>query len=272
MSGDTNREEPTTTQRSHLLGVYCHAGEIELTDAAKEFFLESHDAIHFVATPYMLADKMDQTLKILFDVIPNFNWDESKFVDYSQKMKNYDQVGFDMLVARIIDLYMCYISELLTSILSKNKKMLKSSKTIKFDEIIDHDDINSLIGVIVEKVILDLSFKGFKELSDTVQKDYGLSLISDDDELQKMTDANEFRNLFVHNRGIVNRLYLNRVPTSSLNIGDRVHAKNGDFVPLIAEMVLKLDNRARDKFSLEISNKTLDNSRCFDVGIKGDNS
>jgi len=245
-------------EQLHRLGIYCRPDLPGMTKAAQDFLSVSHEVVHFIFIPYSIADDLDRTLELMKSTTKS----DIKLINHRKLMDSFDPIAFDLLNARIIDLFLSYISDLLAQIFLKNPRMLKSDKEFTAEEILSHNDYADLVNMIAEKTVNSLSREGFVSMSALIEKRYGLTLVADKTEFEEMLLANEFRNLYVHQRGIVNNTYLKRVPNSKKNTGDELHTSGLGWISLVAKIVLELDKRVIDKFSIEPSANSTVVRRC----------
>ncbi len=254
----TQRTSMDDHEQLHRLGIYCRPDLPGLTKTAQDFLSSSHEVVHFIFAPYSIAEDLDRTLEIM-KLTPK---SELKLISHGKLMESYDTVAFDLLNSRIIDLFLTYVSELLALVFLKNPAMLKSEKQFTAKEILNSRDFAELVNLIAEKTVNSLSRQGFSSMSTTIENRYGLVLVPNETEFQEMLLANEFRNLYVHHRGIVNNTYLTRVPKSNKVIGEELHISGLGWIPLVAKCVVELDERAMNKFALEPSSNSTVVRRC----------
>jgi hypothetical protein len=112
--------------------------------------------------------------------------------------------------------------------------------------------------------VLDLSFKGIFALADYLKRRLSLELFDSEADLERVVRIVEYRNLFVHNRGVVNRLYLSRVPTATEKIGEKIHLTphqvTDDVVYLMAN-AKAVDAKAVAQFGIPAAFYQLNRSR-----------
>ena len=257
---DIEKVEPNveTEERAKMftLGIYCHFSAVEITQAAREFFIEGHELLHFIGAFYVLAKKLDTTLDDLCIMGGAMIGDGSaiprdSMMVYADATKPYKAISYDLMHARIIDLFLNYLSELFALIYIARPEMLKSSAEMKVDEILEHSSMDELIESIAEKKVNDLAYLGFEKLNKTIESQMGESLVPDPDDYRKMILAIEFRNLFVHNRGIANKTYLNGVNDKSIVLGQKITSRKTDWLDTIAKIVLDIDSRFATKFGIQ---------------------
>ena len=155
-------------------------------------------------------------------------------------------------IARGVDNFLTFISDLLATIYRIRPEALKSSESIKLEVVLSHSSMETLVQELVERRVNQLSYQGVRELSKYIEDRLGLALFSNSKELERAAGIVDARNLIVHNRGIVNRLYQEKHPTSKL--GSRlcfsVETIFSD-LELLFLTVCNADQRATEKFGLE---------------------
>jgi hypothetical protein len=90
-----------------------------------------------------------------------------------------------------------------------------------------------------------------RDLSDDLSRRLGIPLFENEAALLRAVRLIESRNLIVHNRGIVDRRFKERVPDSPATIGKRLPLpKTGDELNFLIASVRRLDNLVAKKFDL----------------------
>jgi hypothetical protein len=184
------------------------------------------------------------------------------------------QLVLETWLCRAADNFITYVTDLLTLVFRAKPEAMKSDAQATFHEIFTFDSLDELRHYLVEKRVLSLSFKSFSDLSDQMEKQIGLPISEQPGEVALGAFVMELRNLITHNRGRVNRLFLeklglaeklrpktgadekpilNKLISRELQVGQRIHL-TGDEVIMAAEvfkeMATRLDARAAEKFAL----------------------
>ena len=131
--------------------------------------------------------------------------------------------------------------------------MLVSRDAITVDFALQYATRQELLEALTERKVLELSFKGMRELNKHMQSQYSFSLFDEETDLERASFLIEKRNLVTHNRSIVNRRYLQRVPSATEALG-----KSLRFDPLeilkeihfLTSAARAIDHRARKKFGI----------------------
>lgn len=165
----------------------------------------------------------------------------------------HDPTFLEIILCRGVDNFLTYVTQILTLIYRTKPEMLRSSDKIRLDYVLEHQNMEDLIHDLVERRVNDLSYQGMRKLNTYLAEKIGFQLIPNGQELDKTVRIIESRNLIVHNRGIVNELFLSRVPSSKESLGDRLKL-DSDFIFLgqkfLCERVQHIDFNAVMKFSL----------------------
>lgn len=158
-----------------------------------------------------------------------------------------------MFFCRAVDNFLTYISELLTLIFTVRPETLRSSAQVRLDYILQFDSMPDLLNSLVERRVNELSYQGMEELANELRDRVGLQVFRDDALRQTAVRLIETRNIIVHNRGIINRHFIRRVPEAAAELGRSV-ALTGlaifDDIYDLAGVAFDLDRTSVKKFSL----------------------
>ncbi len=163
------------------------------------------------------------------------------------------QLFLQMMLCRAVDNFLTYISELLSLIFGTRPEMLKSNETARLEMILQFKTMEDLVGALVERRVTDLAYQGMRDVSKDLSKRIGFELFLNPEELELAVRIIEVRNLIVHNRAIVNRLFLSRLPDYPTHLGDRLELEGKSVledIEFLARSVSGIDMRAIEKFSL----------------------
>ena len=244
--------------------------DYSVTSSCETFSRDVDQHIRFLEITLQLAHFIDvQFAPLLRSVValleletiadsdePRYNLDTMKTVlDQMPKMidrfQSFDQVWLGSL--HIVDFFLTYLSALLTEAHRTRPEMLKSSESVTFEEILEHQTMDELIMSLIEQKVTKLSFKGMETLAKDVEKTTRFRLFPQQEDLDRAIRIIEVRNLLVHNRGIVNKIFLSRVQNSKLELGNTILlepssvAKDMDF---LIRSAIAIDRRAADKWCI----------------------
>jgi hypothetical protein len=147
----------------------------------------------------------------------------------------------EMMFARMVDNYLIFLSDTLTELFTAQPAMLRSSKPVPVEDVLDHPTMEEFIAAYAEGKVRELSHKSLPELSRYFER-HKLPLAPSDADLEALADLVLKRNLIVHNRGVVDTHYKRAVSSSSLAPGDTLGLEHID--PREAGKVLSRSVRA----------------------------
>jgi len=152
-----------------------------------------------------------------------------------------------------VDNFLTYISEVLTLIYRTKPEALRSSQTIKTEEVLRHKCMSDLVSALAERRVYELAYKGMADLNGELSRTLGFQLFTKASELQRAVTIVELRNLAVHNRSVVNAVFLSRARLKGLKVGKEI-PMNAEMllaaVNFLGAIVTGIDERAGEKFDL----------------------
>jgi len=168
-------------------------------------------------------------------------------------LKRFSRFVMEMMVIRGADNFLTYVSELLALVFTSRPETLKSGETVRLEEILQHPTMDDLVTRLAERRVERLSYQGMKDLQKDLAEKLNFEIFPSSGPLSRAVRIIEIRNLFVHNRGIVNRTFLSRTGDSSLAIGSLFKLSPHSVISeldFLAQSVLDIDERAALKFGL----------------------
>jgi hypothetical protein len=160
----------------------------------------------------------------------------------------------EMLFCRGVNSFLTYIADLVTLIYGKYPKMLQSDKQMTYRFCIEHHIAGDLISAIAEKTVMELTHQSLDVLAKYFEKKLDLVLFTKKADLAKAALTVDIRNVITHNRGIVNRFFMQRNPRFADDLGKRVvlsDEERGEMLNTLGYCARQLDVRAIKKFGLE---------------------
>jgi hypothetical protein len=186
------------------------------------------------------------------DSRPGRNAKEIVLFNAHQEFRKYLPLILELLITRATNNFLTYISELLTQIHRTRPETLRSSETIKFEDVLKHSTMDQLIYALVEKRVESLAYKGMEELNKDLNAKMGLSLFPDHDDLRRAIQIIELRNVITHNRGLVSQKYKRRTDTNQ-KLGSKVKLHYRSIfsdVSFLRKNALDIDREANRKFEM----------------------
>lgn len=231
--------------------------------SAKDFYIEHKKLSEFYFFVFGLAFKANDFQRELNKRLSDLHTDK-KLKDYyleqSKKqsielitMKKHMDMFKEVLYVRNVENYVNYLAGIMHQIFIAKPMTLRSSENITLAEALSQETINDLVLFVAERKVNQLSYLSLTDLSDYFNNRFGLSL-ADKTDLQNLFVAVEIRNLFVHNRCIINNRYINRMKIAEENIGKKKIIENDELQELLSLLfncVNHLDNKIKSKFRIK---------------------
>jgi hypothetical protein len=167
-------------------------------------------------------------------------------------LKKHFQVLFEMLICRHVDNYLTYLSNLLFEAFKVRPELLQSSAKVDVNLIIQQRSMDELIRILAERRVEKMAYEPFNELRKFFRSKLGIQIALDDD-IKRLTEAIETRNISVHNGCVINRRYVNRLRLESSLIGTPKRLTIEDVEPLgilLGDLVKDIDAAACERLEL----------------------
>ena len=145
-----------------------------------------------------------------------------------ERLAEFSSIQSRNITISLVDNFLCYLSEIIQNVMIKRPEILRSSESIRFDEVLQFSKFADLKQYIVDKKINELSYRGMGEFESYVQSRFGIDLFASDEERSLLTIFIESRNIITHNRGVPNDIFMKRIRNHSheqfsFTSGKRVH-------------------------------------------------
>lgn len=254
---DTKQE---TTANEALIPARTAANQI----CTAQFFHFSRMQEHIFEFLYFgahLATRADQVKSIaekalgLVDGTHNRGIEDNNDGLMFSKFKEFGRLMSENMCIRLADNFACFLSESVSVCIQKRPELLRSSETVKLDEVLRFSNFRELTSFLVDKKINELSYGGIRELEQFFIERTGIELFIDDNTRSNTIILNELRNICTHNRGIVNDLFIKRVGklnhSYTFETGKRFHIDYDCLVRIANCMrsnALRLDCEVSTKF------------------------
>ncbi len=167
---------------------------------------------------------------------------------------------YEMMLCRFVDNFQTYITEILTEIYSNHPDLLVQSGIklqLTTDNVFSSGSLKELRGRVIEQHVRGLIYENFAKLVKTLADPTQLKfkLFTSTTEIAFASSFFEVRNLLVHNRGVINHTFLDRVRIfRNIQLGQRPNV-DPRYLHRVADFVfhnaLEIDKRAVKQFKLE---------------------
>lgn len=145
----------------------------------------------------------------------------SKAISEALKVtEKYPKLVKTMSLVYAVALLEVFISESTRSVMSYKKEIIKSSKQVTFETILEFKDLNDLHVYLIDRELMELGYKSFEGQCSYFEKRLGIDFSKAPTGSDEVNEICMTRNLLLHNKGIVSRAYKEAFPKSVLNIGD----------------------------------------------------
>ena len=233
------------------------------SDPCKLFFCDYVRYMNFVDTIFRIARTADQSSRGLTvalsalsppkEVAGTLAAAAEEGIGADTLLGIYAPLVAEMLWCRGVDNFLTYVGQLLGLVFCTRPETLRSSKTETLEAILRFKSMEELVDHIAEKRVYDLTSKGMRALRGTLLRELGFDLFPVVDRLDRAVLIIEDRNLIVHNRGVVNEVYVRRTAAEWAKVGGRqivglVCAQR--CMRFLAHAAADIDQRALGKFGL----------------------
>lgn len=160
----------------------------------------------------------------------------------------------EMVFCRGVNSFLTYLADLMTLIYEKYPKKLPSNKQTTYRFCIEHHMAGDLISALAEETVVGLTHQNLDALAKYFNKNLDLVMFTKDIQSANAALCVDIRNIITHNRGIVNRFFIQRNPQFADDIGKRVvlgERVSREMLGTLGYCARQLDLRAIKKFGLE---------------------
>jgi hypothetical protein len=151
----------------------------------------------------------------------------ARFYERWQRLQNqFPDVLLETVFVYRVALFTAFLTDMLSATLLSRPEMLKSGKTLSYEEIVELPDRAAVIDLIVQRELTDFSDNSVQDQARWIYRHLGLPLFTDDAQLVRVNELSARWSLFVHTNGIVDQNYLKRVPQTPHTSGERLTVTN----------------------------------------------
>ena len=172
----------------------------------------------------------------------------------ASQMDIHSSILGEMVFCRGVNSLLTYLADMMTLIYEKYPKKLRGDKQTTYRFCIEHHLAGDLISALAEKAVMELTYRSLDDLADHFKRDLDLLLFTKDAQSANARLCVDIRNLITHNRGIVNRFFIQRNPRFANDLGKRVVFGEQNREEMLGDLgycARQLDLRAIKKFGLE---------------------
>jgi len=162
------------------------------------------------------------------------------------------------MIIRLVDNFMSFLSETLQACMSKKPELLRSKEQIKTEDVLRFTNRRELVDFLVNRKLNELGYGGLRGIEEFMDQRLNVRLVKSDDERALLSIAIELRNIYTHNRGVANELFLSRIAEHEHAYkfiqGKRFHADFDQIVRFannLFDIAIQLDGQVLTKFGLQ---------------------
>jgi len=158
----------------------------------------------------------------------------------------YERTLATMMYVKTLDNFQNYFKDILSEIVIKEPRILKSKETESLDFILSFDNYQSLINAITEKKIESLFYQNIEGIQKFFNEKINIKIFKDKSEQINLLIKQ--RNLAVHNRSKISKDFIQQFPNENF-LENKYLDFNFDYVVKIVTSLYKLINELDYKFS-----------------------
>lgn len=217
------------------------------TKAAQSFYITFASVIRFgsyvIGMALNIAHSSETAREVLYDTS---HTDEERLqyqpsddpVEPIVELAFHRQTLLELLLVRHIENYLNYISSLLFEIFIQRPECMKSGEKVDIEFVLQHQSIDTLVRGLAERKVETLSYSSFSSLRSFFEEHFNLSICPEQHFVQ-LNEAIENRNIIVHNRGIINKRYVENTGLRSDKVG-KVRSLGIDAIESIIQALLSI--------------------------------
>ncbi|WP_375569596.1 hypothetical protein ABWH93_16660 [Seohaeicola saemankumensis] len=216
-----------------------------------------------------MAASKDRATQIAAEALMSITDNPTEKEKYKETLENKDQnqnrlrqfrrINSKNISTNITDGFLWYISNIIQDAMKRKPELVKSGEQIRIEKIFDHANKKDLINYLIDRRINSLSYGGMKEIENFMKNTLGVSVFKDEQERVILNEFIEIRNINTHNRGVVNRVFIDRLSSKAVEVepkyrvGSRIHLDYDDLVKFsktCIQVALEVDNKVSEKFNI----------------------
>ncbi|MDA5092478.1 hypothetical protein O2N63_00040 [Aliiroseovarius sp. KMU-50] len=233
------------------------------------FLKEYRETIELFYFGLELAHATDRTAKITSEALLPGETDETRRAELTETLENSDRAvkrysSFARLNSKnmntnIVDGFLWYLSKIIQESMQRRHELVKSGETLRVEEVFDFASRKEMIDYLIDRKINALSYGGMKQVEKYISDALGIEMFESDEDRRLLKIFVEMRNIHAHNRGHLNKIFLERVgPFEDLGFnfkeGKRTHFGYDNLVRLSAVCIRtahSLDDKVAKKFRIQ---------------------
>jgi hypothetical protein len=193
-----------------------------VTEPYRRFSRYSYELTRFVGFFTWSVKRADQYTEVIASLGVPDSGVEEHVGEAAREQRKYVRLILELLLSRGTDNFLTYIAELLAVVFTARPETLRSSETVKVEDVLRHQTMDELLHSLAERKVEKLSYQGVRDLQQDLIDKLGFQLFLSASDLTRAVRIIEMRNLVAHNRGVVNSVFKRRTGDSSATVGQRL--------------------------------------------------
>lgn len=173
------------------------------------------------------------------------------------ELKKFGRIQSQYLVLRCSNSFLLFYSEIIQGAIVRRPELLKSKQTIRWDELLGFSRFHDIVHYLIDKKVNELSYAGLGQMEEFMFDRLGIAGVITQEQRNLTAILVEIRNIYTHNRGIVNGIFLSRLKDHmgfDFAEGKYFQVDYDEFVRLIGnslEVTYAIDEAIARKFGLK---------------------
>lgn len=170
------------------------------------------------------------------------------------QMEIHSTVLGQLVFCHAVNNFLTYLAHLMTLIYEKYPKKLPLNKQTTYRFCIEHHMAGDLLAALADVTVMELTHQNLDSLAEYFTKKLDLVLFTKDTHSVNARLCVDIRNIMTHNRGIVNRFFIQRYPQFAGDLGRKLVLAEHEREEMLGDLgycARQLDLRAVKKYRLE---------------------
>jgi hypothetical protein len=112
-----------------------------------------------------------------------------------RKLRSFSGYLSELMIIRLVDNFMSFLSETLQACMSKKPELLRSKEQIKTEDVLRFTNRRELVDFLVNRKLNELSYGGLRGIEEFLDQRLNMALVNNDDERIRLSIAIELRNI-----------------------------------------------------------------------------
>jgi hypothetical protein len=154
--------------------------------------------------------------------------------EYQRVKPNSKTLTLNMCLVFIVALFEAFVVDVFTNVLISNVQMLKCARTLTFETVIGLGSQSRIIRHMAEKEMNEYAYASLTEQCRIYRKRFGVDIEESGVSIEMLAEIVAQRNLLIHNKGVVNKRYIESLRNPKLKLGAKVRITQEDWDQYVA--------------------------------------